>query len=205
MPSQNPALDALSPVGRLINTRIAELGLRRSDLARRLGYQNVNGAMKALDRAERLFDIQPLIRANLATALEVAPEVAATAIRATEDAVRRQRLGREAVKRVESARRYPMLRALPDRERPRSITCAAAAGDSALRVLEVRLAEDFADLDPAHQQRLIDATLAEFEANRRNLAEGFWGPINRFQVLLDADCPPERTITRVGPAQSSLH
>jgi len=62
-------------VGRLVLDRVRALGLSRSGLVRRLGYQDLNAGHRALTELLMTGTTSPVIAPRLADALEIEPEL----------------------------------------------------------------------------------------------------------------------------------
>ena len=74
------------PICALVESRMHELGLRRSEFARRLGYKNIEKAMKRIDgfiRGNIQHPSAPIILTGLSVALELDQGIIDQAMRAT--------------------------------------------------------------------------------------------------------------------------
>jgi hypothetical protein len=126
------------PIGRLIVDRASALGLSRSDLVRRLQYQDIGKGHKALSAALATGRTPPLIAANLADALETEQTLVDAVMAATtlqqQDEYRARSLTRETAYR---ARFQPHLRTETERVRPEPLFIAALIGTARLRHVEL--------------------------------------------------------------------
>jgi hypothetical protein len=126
------------PISRFLVHRAQELGLTRSDLARRLGYRNIGDAHKALTNALKSGTVAAHMRKHLGDALELDEAVIDSVIgsnsRQRQDEWRARLLARES-ERV--TRFQPHLRTETARTIPQPIFIAALLGTARLRLVKV--------------------------------------------------------------------
>jgi len=123
-------------VGRLVLDRVRALGLSRSGLVRRLGYQDLNAGHRALTELLMTGTTSPVIAPRLADALEIEPELIDQILVAT--ARQQQDEGRAQILKRERAYRdrfRPHLRVETERRIPSPIFVAALCTTARLRIV----------------------------------------------------------------------
>jgi hypothetical protein len=125
------------PIGRLVLQRAADLGLSRSEVVRRLGYQNADKGHRKLNRLLSSGVISAQIGCVLVAALEVEPGTVQAAIAETAAQHEREREARlDAEDAAYRAVFRPHLRAEVERAVPTPLFVAIAYGP-ALRIVPV--------------------------------------------------------------------
>jgi hypothetical protein len=163
-------------IGRFVLERAKALRLARSDLARRLGYKNLNAGHAALSELLMTGTQSPTLGPRLADALDVEPDlldhVTMATARQQHDSARAQILERE---RAYQATFRPHLQVQTEREVPSPIFLAALLGTARLRIVSLTDATFPADADA--RDRVIKRTII---AHYRDHA----GPVPAFGTII---------------------
>ena len=125
-------------ISRFLVHRAGELGLTRSDLARRLGYRNIGDAHKALTNALKSGTVAVHMRKHLGDALELDEAVIDSVMEATSRQRRDEWRARLRARENEHVTRFqPHLRTETSRTVPQPIFIAALLGTARFRLVEV--------------------------------------------------------------------
>jgi hypothetical protein len=147
-------------VGRLVLDRVRALGLSRSGLVRRLGYQDLNAGHRALTELLMTGTTSPVIAPRLADALEIEPELIDQILVAT--ARQQQDEGRAQILKRERAYRdrfRPHLRVETECRVPSPIFVAALFTTARLRL--VPTPDEIWGATPVYRDELLKRSITE--------------------------------------------
>jgi hypothetical protein len=169
-------------ISRLVLERAKTLGLTRSDLVRRLGYENSSNGHRALTELLMSGFQSPTITPRLADALEVEPDLLdqvwmATA-RQQHDEARAQILERE---RAYRAAFRPHLQIQTERRVPSPIFVAALLGTARLRI--VWLTDEIFSAGDADRDRIVRSVIVEHYREHAGCVSAF-GRITGYLLVL---------------------
>lgn len=170
------------PIGRLILGRAVELGLSRSDLVRRAGYQNRDKGHRTLTRVLTTGMVPANIGSALAAALEVAPSTVEAAL--AETAAQREAEAQARRETEDAAYRAgfrPHLRAEVEHAVPTPIFVAVVRGPG-LRLVPVPEGTWTAD-DVEQRRRIKRAITSHFARWRGRLSA--YGRIVSYSAIIE--------------------
>jgi len=169
-------------VGRLVLDRVRALGLSRSGLVRRLGYQDLNAGHRALTELLMTGTTSPVIAPRLADALEIEPELIDQILVAT--ARQQQDEGRAQILKRERAYRdrfRPHLRVETECRVPSPIFVAALCTTARLRI--VPTSDEIWRATPEDRNDLLKRVIREHFSTARGWVPAF-GRITAYTAVL---------------------
>ncbi len=170
------------PIGRLVLDRAQALGVSRTELVRRLGYQKLNNGHRALAGLLLAGKTPPFMAENLAAALKVEQDLIDTVLLATA----RQRHDEARTRILEGERTYrdsfrPHLRVETERQIPSPIFVAALLTTARLRI--VRLPDKSLTSSEDDQDRIVKEVIVDHYRDQGGQVPAF-GAITGYVLVL---------------------
>jgi hypothetical protein len=171
------------PIGRFIFEHSRALGIKRSDLVRRLGYRDISSGHKALSEVLLTGVVAPHIAKHLANALEIEDVLVESIIGATT----RQKHDEARERRIESERAYlasfrAHLHVQTERAVPSPIFVAALLTVARLRT--VSLPEEALTANDEARDRIIKTTIIDHWHENNGYVPAFGGITGYVLVLI---------------------
>jgi len=171
------------PIGRFILARSRVLGISRTELVHRLGYQNIGSGHRALTEMLLTGAVTSHIAKHLANALDLDDALAEAVI----DATTRQKRDEASRRRVESARAYcnsfrPHLQVQTQRAVPSPIFVAALLTVARLRV--IRLPDEALTANDEARDRIVKPIIIEHWGENGGRVPAFGGITGYVLVLV---------------------
>ena len=152
-------------LGRFITEEMKRQKLKRSEVARRLGYTNINRGLRRLDECIEEAALHNFIVQNLHIAFRVEQSVVQEVLKITKQQIlkRRKDLKVETEGRARETFR-PHLSIITERSRPTSITMALLTG---MADRTVNLPENFAAHSPEKQLEIVQSVVHRHYVDNR--------------------------------------
>jgi hypothetical protein len=171
------------PIGRFILVRSRVLGISRTELVHRLGYQNIGSGHRALTEVLLTGAVTSHIAKHLANALDLDDALAEAVI----DATTRQKRDEASRRRVESARAYcnsfrPSLQVQTQRAVPSPIFVAALLTVARLRI--IALPDEALIANEEARDRIIKTTIIDHWHENNGYVPAFGGITGYVLVLV---------------------